>query len=56
MEYHKELSDKSYMFLNILSYCLKNKMNAFEYLPISFLLDIENPNFDKELKEFISYY
>ena len=31
-------------------------MNPFNYTPISFILDIQNPKFEKELKEFFGYY
>ena len=34
----------------------RSKTNAFELIPVSFFFDLENIDFEKELKEFINFY
>ena len=38
------------------SYCQKNGMNVFDYTPLSFLLDVDDIYFEKELKEYLNYF
>lgn len=55
-EYHNEISNKSNLLLNIVNYAEKNNFNPFNIIPISFYFDLEQSDFEKELKEFIYYY
>lgn len=37
-------------------YCVKNGMNVFDYTPLSFLFDIYDWNFEKEFRDYLTYF
>jgi hypothetical protein len=55
-EYHPELSNKEYMFRNIIEYCETRKINAFEFIPLTFVLNTLDRNFDTQQSSFIAFY
>lgn len=55
-EYHYELSNKEYLFKNLLEYCEAHKYNAFEFIPLTFVLNILDSNFESEQARFLSFY
>lgn len=44
------------MFKNLLLHCESRKINVFDYVPITFLLELDSPNYAFELEKFISYF
>lgn len=56
-EFHKELSSKSNLLLNLQKYCEENKRFLFDIIPITFNLDLDNTEkFENEIQEFLNYY
>ena len=55
-EFHKEISDKSNLTINLISYCKKIKTNPFNLMPITFFVDLYNPKFEKELRKFVDFF
>jgi hypothetical protein len=55
-EYHSELSNKEYLFRNILEYCEANHLNAFDFLPITFVLNTLDNAFDAQQAAFIAFF
>ncbi|EAS04555.2 tubulin-tyrosine ligase family protein (macronuclear) [Tetrahymena thermophila SB210] len=51
-EFHKHLSDKSFLLFNVVNYCVKNNIDAFEFMPISFYFDFNEEKFEKDLQKF----
>ncbi|KAL4455467.1 hypothetical protein ABPG74_012619 [Tetrahymena malaccensis] len=51
-EFHKHLSDKSFLLFNVVNYCVKNNFDAFEFMPISFYFDFNEDKFEKDLQKF----
>ena len=44
------------MFKNLLEYCDGKKLNCYEMIPLTFLLEIESNNYANELENFIKYF
>ena len=44
------------MFKNFLSYCESKKDNVFNYLPLTFVLEIDSQSYAYELDKFIQYF
>jgi hypothetical protein len=45
LEYHIELSNKEMLLKNLTDYCEANKKNVFEIMPLTFTLNVKDPNF-----------
>ena len=50
-EYHAEITSKDNLFKNMLSYAELNKINIFDYVPLTFVVDVDSqtysPDFEK---------
>lgn len=55
-EYHQELSNKEYLFKNILEYAELNKINAFEFIPLTFILNTLESTFEAQQTHFLNFY
>lgn len=44
------------MFKNCLAYCESKKINVFDYLPLTFVLELDSINYAYDLDKFISYF
>jgi hypothetical protein len=55
-EYHHELSNKEYLFHNLLEYCELHKINVFEFIPLTFVLNILDSNYESEQAQFLNFY
>lgn len=44
------------MYKNMLAYCELKKTNVFDYVPITFVLEVNSTNYAFELDKFISYF
>ena len=53
-EYHQEISTKDLLFRNLTSYAESNKVNVFDYLPLTFVIDIDC--YISDIKKFITCY
>ena len=39
-EYHREVSNKMRIVRNMINYCEMNKLNAFNYVPLTYIIDL----------------
>lgn len=44
------------MFKNFLTYCETKKTNVFEYIPLTFVLEVDSLNYAYDLDKFIQYF
>lgn len=44
------------MFKNFLQYCELKKTNVFEFIPLTFVLEVDSVNYAFDLDKFIQYY
>lgn len=40
----------------MLLYCESKKLNVFDYVPLTFLLEVDSNNYQYELEKFITYF
>ena len=55
-ERHEQLTAKDHLFQNMLRLCENNKLNVFDYMPIQFVFDFYNINFQSEIERFTQYF
>jgi hypothetical protein len=55
-EHHYELSNKEYLFKNVVEYCENHRINAFEFLPITFVLNLTDPTYDASQAFFLHFH
>lgn len=55
-EFHAEITTKDNLFKNMLSYAEYNKLNVFDYVPLTFVLDIDSPTYGSDFEKFILCY
>lgn len=55
-ENHRELSLKSRLIYNISKFCSKRNLNAFDFCPISFYLDLDSEDVLENMKNFLSLF
>ena len=56
LEFHQELSNKEMLLKNMSDFCDANKINVFDYLPVTFVLNTARPDFDEVQSRFIKFY
>ncbi len=56
LEGHAEITTKDCLFKNFLAYAELNKLNAFDYLPLTFALDIDSPTYGADFEKFVYCY
>jgi hypothetical protein len=44
------------MFKNFLSHCEVKKQNVFEFVPLTFVLEVDSLNYAFDLEKFIQYF
>jgi hypothetical protein len=55
-ENHDCITTKDLLFKNMLTYCDSKKLNVFDYVPITFILEVDSNNYVYELEKFITYF
>ncbi|EAR91279.1 tubulin-tyrosine ligase family protein (macronuclear) [Tetrahymena thermophila SB210] len=55
-EYHHEITTKSNLVKNMKNYCAENKLDVFEYTPITFEINVDSNSFMNEMRTFLQYY
>lgn len=53
---HPEISSKMNLFMNLHRICSKHNLNVFDFLPITFVFNCEDPNFFHEIDHFFRYF
>ena len=44
-EFHSEITTKDFLFKNLLAYAQLSKLSVFDYVPLTFVLDIDSPTY-----------
>lgn len=44
------------MFRNFLSHCETKKLNVFDYVPLTFVIEVDSLNYAYDLDKFIQYF
>jgi hypothetical protein len=55
-EGYKQLTDKDLMFVNLFNYCERMKIDAYQYVPLTFIIDFNDTDFEKKLQTFSRYF
>ena len=55
-ESNYEVSNKMRMFYNVLSYCEKNNIDIFSFIPVTIGFDFVNKDFETQLQNFTKFY
>lgn len=51
-EFHKELSNKFYVFRNLMTYCESKTINVFNYIPMTIYIQYESANYLRQFSSF----
>jgi hypothetical protein len=55
-ENHSVFTTKDQMFRNLFSHCEAKKINTFEYVPLTFLLEVDSLFFAQDYERFVNYF
>ena len=55
-EYHTELSTKDLLFKNLTNYAELNKLNVFDYLPLTFVVNVDLQTYSPDFEKFSRCY
>ena len=44
------------MFKNLYLYCETKRLNVFDIVPVTFLLEVDSPNYAYELEKYCNYF
>ena len=55
-EYHHEISKKDTIFFNLSDYCASKSLNVFDYTPLSFFLNLNSVNFERDFERFLAIF
>ena len=55
-EYHRELTTKSGMLKNLTEICEDNGRNIFEFVPLTFIINLSDRNWEYDLYNFMEYF
>lgn len=55
-QYQRQLSHKSRLVKNLINFCQANKMNAYNFIPVSFILDLNTGQEDLALHAFVKFF
>jgi hypothetical protein len=55
-EHHHELSNKEFLFRNVYDYCENHKIDAFAFLPLTFVMNLVDSDFEVDQAVFLNFY
>jgi hypothetical protein len=55
-EFHQEITTKDLLFKNLKAYAELNKINVFDYLPLTFLVDVDSQTYIPDIEKFTRCY
>jgi hypothetical protein len=44
------------MFRNLYNYCEQKKINVFDYVPLTFILEVDSANSAQDFERFLNYF
>lgn len=51
-EFHQEVTTKDLLFKNLKAYAELNKINVFDYIPLTFLVDVDSQTYSPDIEKF----
>ena len=51
-EFHHEITTKDLLFKNIMSYAELNKINIFDHVPLTFVMDMDSQTYSPDFEKF----
>jgi len=55
-EFHHEITTKDELFKNMMAYAELNKINIFDYVPLTFVVDVDSQTYSPDLEKFVLFY
>ena len=55
-EFHAELTTKDLLFKNMLAYAELNKINIFDHVPLTFVVDVDSHTYGSDFGKFVACY
>jgi hypothetical protein len=55
-EFHYEITTKDLLFKNLMTYAELNKINVFDYVPLTFVIDVDSQSYTQDLVRFTQCY
>ena len=55
-EYHQEITTKDLMFKNLIAYAELNKISVFDYVPLTFVVDVDSQTYSPDFEKFVLCY
>eukprot|EP01022_Parablepharisma_sp_SALTPOND_P020267 TRINITY_DN363_c0_g1_i1.p3 TRINITY_DN363_c0_g1~~TRINITY_DN363_c0_g1_i1.p3 ORF type:complete len:332 (-),score=38.28 TRINITY_DN363_c0_g1_i1:2954-3949(-) len=55
-EFHQEITTKDLLFKNIMAYAELNKINIFDYVPLTFVVDVDSQTYSPDFEKFVLCY
>lgn len=55
-EFHAEITTKDQLFRNLLSYAQLNKMNVFDFVPLTFAIDLTSHTYNPDFEKFVTCF
>lgn len=55
-EFHPEITTKDLLFRNLLAYSELNKINIFDFIPLTFVVDVDSHTYSPDLEKFTLCY
>jgi len=55
-EFHYEITTKDLLFKNLIAYAELNKINVFDYVPLTFVIDVDSQTYTNDLAKFTQCY
>lgn len=55
-EYHHEITTKDLLFKNVMYYAELNKINVFDHLPLTFIVDVDSQTYTPDFAKFVQCY
>lgn len=55
-ENHQCFTNKDHMFRNLFTHCEARKLNAFDFTPLTFILEVDSANSAYDYERFTNYF
>jgi hypothetical protein len=55
-EYHKQISNKLNLFINMMKYCESKSLDVFQYMPMTILIQYDSQNFLRQFQNFKDFF
>ncbi|CAD8174119.1 unnamed protein product [Paramecium octaurelia] len=56
LEHHNEISNKNKLHANLKSYCLRTNRNMDDFVPVTFIINLDSTTLQNDFKKFVDYF